>query len=63
MRELYYRIGEGFLLVYSVNNRKSFEDIPIYYRQILMFKDMSECPMVLVANNSDLEMREVSIYS
>ncbi|CAI8037575.1 Ras-like protein RAS2 [Geodia barretti] len=60
MREQYNHTGDGFLLVYSVDNRNSFEEIRKYYRQILRVKDKSKFPMVLVANNSDSEMRVIS---
>lgn len=31
MRDQYMRTGEGFLLVFAVNNPKSFEDIGKYH--------------------------------
>lgn len=34
MRDQYMRTGEGFLLVYAVNNSKSFEDISTYREQV-----------------------------
>lgn len=40
------RTGEGFLLVFAVNNAKSFEDISIYREQIKRVKDAEEVPMV-----------------
>ncbi|EEC03504.1 Ras, putative, partial [Ixodes scapularis] len=33
MRDQYMRTGEGFLLVFAVNNNKSFEDISMYREQ------------------------------
>ncbi len=39
MREQYMHTGEGFLLVYSIIDRTSFEEIPKFYRQILRVKD------------------------
>ena len=39
MREQYMHTGEGFLLVYSIIDRNSFEEIPKFYRQILRVKD------------------------
>ena len=46
MRDQYMRTGEGFLLVFAVNNTKSFEDISIYREQIKRVKDAEEVPMV-----------------
>ena len=34
MRDQYMRTGEGFLCVFAVNNRKSFEDIAQYREQV-----------------------------
>uniref|UniRef100_A0A1I8IF81 Small monomeric GTPase n=1 Tax=Macrostomum lignano TaxID=282301 RepID=A0A1I8IF81_9PLAT len=54
MREQYMRKGDGFLLVYSVTDRKSFDDIRHFHTQILRVKDRDNYPMVLVANKVDL---------
>lgn len=56
MREQYMRNGEGFLLVFSVTDRASFQEIQTtFHPQILRVKDRSEFPMILVGNKSDLE--------
>lgn len=39
MREQYMRTGEGFLLVYSIIDRNSFEEIQTFHQQILRVKD------------------------
>ena len=39
MREQYMHTGEGFLLVYSIVDRNSFEEIPKFRKQILRVKD------------------------
>ena len=54
MREQYMRTGEGFLLVYSVVDRGSFEEITSFYKQILRVKDSDTFPMLLVGNKCDL---------
>lgn len=59
MRDQYMRTGEGFLLVYAINNAKSFEDIAVYREQIRRVKDSDDVPMVLVGNKSDLHARSV----
>lgn len=46
MRDQYMRTGEGFLLVFAVNNAKSFEDISTYREQIKRVKDADVVPMV-----------------
>lgn len=55
MREQYMRTGEGFLLVYSITSRSSFEEITPFYQQILRVKDMDQFPVIIVANKCDLE--------
>ncbi|KTW27121.1 Ras-like protein [Pneumocystis jirovecii RU7] len=63
MREQYMRTGEGFLLVYSICNRNSFEEIITFQQQILRVKDKDNFPMIIVANKCDLENeRHVSQY-
>lgn len=49
------RTGEGFLLVYSITARSSFEEINQFYQQILRVKDQDSFPVIVVANKCDLE--------
>ena len=61
MREQYMRTGEGFLLVYSITSRQSFEEIQTFEQQILRVKDKDYFPIILVGNKCDLEgERQVS---
>lgn len=61
MREQYMRKGDGFLLVYSVTDKQSFENIKHFYTQILRVKDRDSYPMLLVANKIDLvHLRKVT---
>lgn len=55
MREHYMLDGEGFLFVYSVTDRNSFDLIRTYHEQILRVKDTESVPIILVGNKSDLE--------
>ncbi|CAG8841424.1 6071_t:CDS:2, partial [Gigaspora margarita] len=56
MREQYMRTGEGFLLVYSITSRNSFDEISTFHQQILRVKDKDYFPTIVVANKCDLEM-------
>lgn len=47
MRDQYMRTGEGFLLVFAVNNAKSFDDISSYREQIKRVKDADEVKTLL----------------
>ena len=55
MRDQYMRSGQGFLCVYSITNRGSFDEIATFREQILRVKDADRVPMVLVGNKSDLD--------
>ncbi|KAI8850659.1 ras family-domain-containing protein [Chytridium lagenaria] len=55
MREQYMRSGEGFLLVFSITSRSSFEEVHTFHQQILRVKDRDWFPVVLVGNKADLE--------
>ncbi|KAL9979557.1 hypothetical protein ACROYT_G017235 [Oculina patagonica] len=55
MRDQYMRTGEGFLCVFAVNNRRSFEEIHAFRQQIKRVKDADEVPMVLAGNKCDLQ--------
>ncbi|GBP11599.1 Ras-like protein 2 [Eumeta japonica] len=59
MREQYMRSGEGFLLVFSVADHSSFDELYKFHRQILRVKDRDEFPMLLVGNKADLEHQRV----
>ncbi|XP_074075835.1 ras-related protein R-Ras isoform X2 [Macrotis lagotis] len=55
MREQYMRAGHGFLLVYAINDRQSFNEVGKLHTQILRVKDRDDFPIVLVGNKADLE--------
>ncbi|THU80202.1 ras-domain-containing protein [Dendrothele bispora CBS 962.96] len=60
----YSRLGEGFLLVYSIFSRASFEGIQNFLHGILRYKGLPTVPIVLVGNKCDREdsdEREVTI--
>jgi len=39
MREQYMRTGDGYLIVYSVTDRRSFVNVKNFYTQVLRVKD------------------------
>lgn len=59
MREQYMRTGEGFLLVYSINSRQSFEEILTFQQQIYRVKDKDYFPIIIVGNKCDLDSERV----
>jgi len=61
MRDQYIRSGQGFLIVYSVTSRQSFDNLKNFHEQILRVKDEDSFPVVILGNKCDLEKdREVS---
>uniref|UniRef100_A0AC35TQ47 Small monomeric GTPase n=1 Tax=Rhabditophanes sp. KR3021 TaxID=114890 RepID=A0AC35TQ47_9BILA len=61
MRDQYMRGGDGFLLVFAVNDNSSFESIASFRAQIMRCKDSDDVPMVMVCNKYDLPQRFVSV--
>lgn len=59
MREQYMRTGEGFLLIYSITSRQSFEEIMTFQQQILRVKDKDYFPIIVVGNKCDLDNERV----
>ena len=60
MRDLYLKEGEGFVLVFAVDSRSSFEKIKEVREQIVRVKDCNSFPFVIVGNKCDLENRSVT---
>ncbi|KAL0488531.1 hypothetical protein AKO1_015767 [Acrasis kona] len=55
IRDKYLREGDGFVLMYSVADRPSYEKIPELVKQIQKVRDSDRVPCVLVGNKSDLD--------
>lgn len=55
LRDRYMRNGEGFLLVFSIINRPSFDELKTFKGQICRAKDADAVPMVLAGNKKDME--------
>ncbi len=54
-------LGQGFVLVFSVTSRSTFQQISFFREHILRVKEKERVPMVLAGNKVDLENeREVS---
>ena len=48
------RSSEGFILVYDVTNRQTFEEVKGFYENIVQTLDKTQFPLVLVGNKCDL---------
>ena len=62
MRDQWIRDSEGYVLIYNITARTSFDQVHVFLDQIKRVKDtQEEIPIVLVGNKCDLEeRREVS---
>ena len=54
------KITDGFLLVFSVNNKKSFELINYWYESIKEVIDIKKKVVILIGNKIDLPNRQVT---
>ncbi|XP_072703772.1 LOW QUALITY PROTEIN: ras-related protein R-Ras [Ciconia boyciana] len=54
MREQHLRAGDGFLLVFAIDDREQFRVLPRLHGQILRVKDRDDVPAVMVGNKADL---------
>eukprot|EP01115_Flamella_aegyptia_P012753 TRINITY_DN64_c0_g4_i1.p1 TRINITY_DN64_c0_g4~~TRINITY_DN64_c0_g4_i1.p1 ORF type:complete len:193 (-),score=69.19 TRINITY_DN64_c0_g4_i1:70-648(-) len=60
LRDQYMKTGEGFVLVYSITTRSSFEQTQKLRTHILRIKnDAADFPIILVGNKKDLENERV----
>jgi GTPase SAR1 family protein len=59
MLDMWINFGEGFLLVFAINDYESFECLEKKRDRILKLKKGQNCPIVLVGNKCDLESERV----
>ena len=56
VREAYYKDGDGFMLMFAINDMDSFTALEDFHEQILSVKGLSKhLPFLLVGNKVDLE--------
>ena len=62
MRDQYMRTGEGFLVVYDVTQRSTFDEMKLFRNQISRATEDDKTAMVVAANKCDLppHLHEVS---
>eukprot|EP00128_Syssomonas_multiformis_P006675 Colp12_sorted_trinity150504_noHs@16095 len=59
MREQYMREGHGFLLVFSITDLRSFEEVQKIYTDMVRVLGREDVPLVLVGNKCDLAANRV----
>ncbi|GAB1226970.1 hypothetical protein ENUP19_0315G0007 [Entamoeba nuttalli] len=58
MRDMYMRVCDGFILIYSITSKESFEQMKRIYEEIYRVKDVDKnevLPIIMVGNKCDLE--------
>ena|SRR3990167_953095 len=55
MNHSYLRTGQGFVCVYAITSKRSFDDMATFREQILRVNATDDVPMILVGNKCDLE--------
>ncbi|KAJ5074306.1 ras-like protein [Anaeramoeba ignava] len=60
----YYKRGnyektDGFIVVYSINDKYSFNELENYLKEIYKFKKVNEFPIIIIGNKNDLEEQRV----
>ena len=55
MMDMWISFGEGFLLVFAINNEESFQDIKDKYERVKKAKHNTKVPILLVGNKQDLD--------
>eukprot|EP01126_Amoeba_proteus_P056064 TRINITY_DN7001_c0_g2_i4.p1 TRINITY_DN7001_c0_g2~~TRINITY_DN7001_c0_g2_i4.p1 ORF type:complete len:190 (-),score=38.08 TRINITY_DN7001_c0_g2_i4:138-707(-) len=60
-RDQNIRFGEGFVILYAIDSRPSFEEISVIHQLIHTVKSVEKVPIVVAGNKCDLEdFRKVS---
>nr|AFZ78826.1 small GTP-binding protein [Coptotermes formosanus] len=61
MRVSYIRQSKGFIIVYAIDNRSSFNEVESFHSEIVETRGKQNIPLVLLGNKCDLDQRrEVS---
>jgi GTPase KRas protein len=69
LKDQYMRTAEGFMIVFSIVDQATYEEMKELHEQILRVKDCNSYPIVLCGNKADLEndrqvsQQEVTLYA
>jgi small GTP-binding protein len=59
IRTSYMRQGKGFIIVYAIDDRASFEEVEVFHRDLTRTKGTTNVPVVICGNKCDLEDKRV----
>ena len=51
----YVKESDGFIIVYSVDNRSSFAEVELFHDKVVSVKGVEDIPLVICGNKCDLE--------
>jgi GTPase KRas protein len=57
MRDQYMRSGEGFVCMYDITSRQTFEELRSICAKVLEVQEEADVPMVIVGNKCDLDSK------
>lgn len=60
MADQWYKFGAGFLFIYSITDRPTFDAVRAFHEDILRVKDRSYVPCVVVSNKVSPVMNHTS---
>lgn len=60
LRQTSLKAGQGFVIVFALNERETFERIQEIHDDLLTTKGVQSVPLVICGNKSDLDGREVT---
>ena len=63
MMDMWISFGEGFLLVFAINDKESFNLLKGKRDRVLKGKHGAKCPILLVGNKQDLENERQVTYA
>ena len=63
MMDMWISFGEGFLLVFAINDKESFTLLKGKHDRVLKGKHGVKCPILLVGNKQDLENERQVTYA
>lgn len=61
IRSTYMRSGQGFVVVFAVNDPSSFDGVEKFQREIKVTSGKDDIPIIVCGNKCDLEEREIKM--
>lgn len=56
----HYRKAKGAVIVYDVTNRKSFENVEKWLKDVTQLAD-HDCSILIIGNKNDIDSRKINV--